>query len=57
MKPQLYKLSDTGKIKGAKEAEIEEWEKMLVIDDRNEHVVDTVKGLRPAIGWNKYWLP
>ena len=57
LKVQLYKYNNEGKIKGASDSEIDEWAKTLVVEIGNEQLVDVIKGLRPALGWNKYWLP
>jgi hypothetical protein len=35
----------------------EEWTSKLIIEERNNHVLDVINGKRPAIGWNKYWIP
>ena len=50
-------LTDDPKTHTAKTAEIEEWEKNLTIGSGNEQVVDVIKNLRPAIGWNLYVKP
>ncbi len=34
-----------------------EWKNSVVIETRNDHVLDVILGKRPAIGWDKYWLP
>lgn len=39
------------------EMTVEEWTSNLIIEDRNNHVLDVINGKRPAIGWNKYWIP
>ena len=39
------------------EISVEQWTANLVIEERNEHVLDVIEGSRPAIGWKKYYLP
>lgn len=36
---------------------VDEWTDKLIIEERNNHVLDVIRGSRPAIGWNKYWIP
>ncbi len=36
---------------------LEDWLLILEIEDRNDHVYDVILGKRPAIGWNKYYIP
>jgi len=38
-------------------SKIEQWESNLTIASGNDHVVDVIKNLRPAIGWNIYVKP
>ncbi len=39
------------------EITVDEWTSNLLIEERNDHVLDVINGKRPAIGWNKYWIP
>lgn len=36
---------------------LENWITNLEIEEKNDHVIDVIKGDRPAIGWKKYWKP
>ena len=36
---------------------VDEWVKTLIIEERNDHVLDVIQLKRPAIGWYKYWVP
>ena len=36
---------------------LEEWLEQLVIEEKNDHVLDVINGKRPAIGWKKYVIP
>lgn len=48
LKVQLYYKSSIS---------VEEWVEKLTIEEQNKHVLDVINGARPAIGWNKYWIP
>ncbi len=39
------------------EKPLSEWLSNLVIEEENKHVSDVLHGLRPAIGWGKYFIP
>ncbi len=39
------------------EMSIGQWTENLTIEEENNHVLDVIKGDRPAIGWKKYWKP
>lgn len=47
LKVQLYTVNSS----------LEEWVEAVVIEDKNDHVLDVINGKRPAIGWKKYVIP
>lgn len=39
------------------EKEIEDWSNTVLVESGNDHVIDVIKSIRPAIGWNPYIKP
>ena len=44
-------------VSNAKDSEVEEWLSRVIIESGNAQVVDVIRNVRPAIGWNPYKKP